>query len=65
MSGGQKQRVVPAYDITTDFKLVLVEEPTGDLDYKSSKMLLEKLKKLISSSSFLFILVCPRTLKVI
>lgn len=41
MSGGQKQRVASARAIITDPKLILADEPTGALDSKSSKMLLE------------------------
>ena len=43
MSGGQKQRVASARAIITDPKLILADEPTGALDSKSAKMLLEKL----------------------
>ena len=42
MSGGQKQRVASARAIITDPKLVLADEPTGALDSKSSKLLLER-----------------------
>ncbi len=46
MSGGQKQRVASARAIITDPKLVLADEPTGALDSKSSKMLLEQFDRL-------------------
>lgn len=46
MSGGQKQRVAAARAIITEPKLVLADEPTGALDSKSAKMLLESFKYL-------------------
>ncbi|MCR5105916.1 MAG: ABC transporter ATP-binding protein [Eubacterium sp.] len=49
MSGGQKQRVAAARAIITNPKLVLADEPTGALDSKSSKMLLESFKYLNES----------------
>lgn len=42
MSGGQKQRIASIRAIITNPKLVLAGEPTGALDSKSSRMLLEK-----------------------
>ena len=49
MSGGQKQRVAAARAIITNPKLVLADEPTGALDSKSAKMLLEKFNYLNDS----------------
>lgn len=46
ISGGQKQRVASARAIVTNPKLVLADEPTGALDSKSSKMLLERFQRL-------------------
>lgn len=49
MSGGQKQRVASARAIITDPKLILADEPTGALDSKSARMLLERFNYLNES----------------
>ncbi len=46
MSGGQKQRVASARAIVTDPSLILADEPTGALDSKSARMLLESMERL-------------------
>ncbi len=46
ISGGQKQRVACARAIVTKPALVLADEPTGALDSKAARMLLESLETL-------------------
>lgn len=46
VSGGQKQRIASARAIITNPKLVLADEPTGALDSKSARQLLESFETL-------------------
>ncbi|MDR0424865.1 MAG: ABC transporter ATP-binding protein [Clostridiales Family XIII bacterium] len=48
MSGGQRQRVASARAIVTDPSLILADEPTGALDSKSARMLLESFQRLVA-----------------
>lgn len=46
ISGGQKQRVASARALITNPSLILADEPTGSLDSKSSRLLLDSMEKL-------------------
>ena len=46
MSGGQQQRCAAARAVVTRPSLVLADEPTGALDSKSARLLLERLEEL-------------------
>ncbi|MGF7059603.1 ABC transporter ATP-binding protein [Brassicibacter mesophilus] len=57
MSGGQQQRVACARAIVTNPSLILADEPTGALDSKSARLLLESFEKLNRSLEATILLV--------
>ena len=61
MSGGQRQMVSATRAIITNPKLILADEPTGALDSKSSKMLLERLQYLNNDISATILMVTHDT----
>ena len=46
MSGGQKQRVAAARCLISNPSIILADEPTGALDTKSARQLMEKLQEI-------------------
>jgi putative ABC transport system ATP-binding protein len=57
MSGGQQQRVAAARAIIKDPSIILADEPTGSLDSKSSKVLMNTFSKLHKEFNATIILV--------
>lgn len=47
LSGGQRQRVAIARSIVTEPKIIIADEPTGNLDMSSSNSVMEILKKAV------------------
>ncbi|WP_443660917.1 ABC transporter ATP-binding protein [Clostridium algidicarnis] len=57
MSGGQKQRVASARALVTEPSLILADEPTGALDSKSSRLLLDSFEKINKESKATILMV--------
>ena len=57
MSGGQEQRVAIARALVTDPRLIVADEPTGNLDHQSAEDVLQILKTLSGSNGKTVIMV--------
>jgi len=57
LSGGQKQRVAAARALITDPSLILADEPTGALDSRNARVLLESMEKMNTESGATILMV--------
>ncbi len=57
LSGGEQQRVAVARSLAKDPPLLLCDEPTGDLDFKTGKKILKMMRDLNKSEGKTFIIV--------
>ena len=74
LSGGQKQRVAVARALMNAPRLVLADEPTGNLDRESSHQLMELLREVVAEEKTTFLIsthdqeiasACSRTIQLV
>ncbi len=61
MSGGQQQRVAVARALANNGKILLADEPTGNLDSNNGKIIIELLEKLAHEQDYAIIIITHDT----
>ena len=63
MSGGEQQRVAIARSLANNPKIILADEPTGNLDEENEKLVFETLKKLAENGKCIIVVTHSEEIK--